>query len=515
LTFRGMRRASLITELGWLLAAWTSVSVVTTSYVLWIGTTNHTIAALTYLLVVLVVATLSTRWVAISTSIFAFLCFNFFFFPPVGTFRIEYAEDWVTLFTLLAVSIVASQLSARARRRAQEATARRDELARLFDLTRDILLTTEAADALSLVARYITRRFALEGVAICLPGPGGWTLHESGDSAIELDTRWLDAVLAAARERADTEPNRAADAYTNPGAMGPPTLSLVPLRVGERVIGLLGLKGTVIEARTRNAIAGVTAIAIERAHLLKEREDGKVVRRSNEMKSALLASLSHDLRTPLTAVTVAASNLKASWLSDQERHEQTEIVLAELARLNRLFQNLVDMARIEINAVAAEREWVPPAEIVEAAMRQVEHALGRHRIELDSTAERTLVRLDPRLTSAAVAHVLENAAHYSPDGSLITVQTLVSGDEVCFAVRDRGIGILPEDLEHIFDRSYRGRNNGHHTFGTGMGLAITRGLLAAQGGRVRAENAPGGGAVLTITIPAETQSTPDLEEHSV
>lgn len=381
-----MRRGSGIRQIGSALASWGAVAAVTAAYVLWIGTSNHTIAALSYLLVVLVVSSLSTLWIAISASILAFLCFNFFFFPPVGTFRIDYAEDWITLFTLLAVSVVASQLSARARRRAQEAMAQRDELSRLLD---------------------------------------------------------------------------------------------------------------------------------ERARLLKDREDAEVVRRSNELKSALLAALSHDLRTPLTAVTVAANNLKASWLSEEERREQTDIVLAELGRLNRLFQNLVDMARIEINAVAAEQEWVQPAEIVEAAVRQVEHALHQHRVELDVTVDKTLVRLDPRLTSAALAQLLENAAHYSPASSPITVQVVLSADEVQIAVRDHGMGIAPEDLDHVFDRFYRGKNNSQHQFGTGMGLAIVRGLLAAQGGRAVAQNLPDGGSAFTITIPTETRSAPDLEEQSV
>jgi K+-sensing histidine kinase KdpD len=379
-----MPSSARLRQLGWLVVSWTAIGSVTAAYVLWIGTTNHTIAALSYLLVVLIVSALSTLWIAISASILAFLCFNFYFFPPVGTFRIEYAEDWVTLFTLLVVSVVASQLSARARRRAQEAMAQRDELSRLLD---------------------------------------------------------------------------------------------------------------------------------ERSRLLREREEAEVVRRSSELKSALLASLSHDLRTPLTAVTVAASNLKASWLSDPERKEQIEIVLTELARLNRLFQNLVEMARIEIDAVAPEREWVQPAEIVEAAIRQVEHALTNHRIDLEVKTEKAMVRLDPRLTSAALAHLLENAAHYSPPLSTIAVRVALSADEMRIAVRDRGIGIASEDLEHLFDRFYRGRNNGHHRFGTGMGLAITHGLMAAQGGRVAAENAADGGSVFRITLPAETRSVPDLEEQ--
>ena len=143
----------------------------------------------------------------------------------------------------------------------------------------------------------------------------------------------------------------------------------MPLRVGTRPIGLLALEGEELEPGTRDAIAGVTAIAIERTQLLEERKEAEVVRRGAELKSALLASLGHDLKTPLTAVTVAANNLNASWLTPDQRREQAEIVRMELGRLNRLFQDIVDMARIETNAVAAEPEWVQPAEIVEAAAR--------------------------------------------------------------------------------------------------------------------------------------------------
>lgn len=378
-----MRPTPGVREVAEVAAAWAAVAAVTAVYVLWLGTANHTIAALTYLLVVLVTAALTTQWVAIGASVLAFLCFNYFFFAPVRTLRIDSAADWVSLFTLLGVSIVATQLSARARRRTEEAVAQRDELAHVLD---------------------------------------------------------------------------------------------------------------------------------ERARLLREREDAEVVRRSNELKSALLSSLSHDLRTPLTALTIAASNLTASWLSDEQRREQTAVVLAEIARLNRLFQNLVEMARIEIDAVAAELEWVQPAEIVEAARRQAEDALASKRIDVGPSPERTLVRLDPRLTAAALAQILENAARYSPATASIAVTVETAEHELRIAVRDRGPGIAPEDLDRVFDRWYRGRNISSP--GTGMGLAIARGLVVAQGGRVFAENAPGGGARFTIVVPVETKSAPDLEEQS-
>lgn len=343
-------------DVAWLLGAWSAVAIITAIYVVWLHVTNATIVALSFLLIVLIVAAVSTLWVSIATSLLAFVCFNFFFLPPVGTFSIADPENLAALFSLLVVSIVASHLSAQARRR--------------------------ASDAMAL-----------------------------------------------------------------------------------------------------------------------------------ELKSALLASLSHDLRTPLTAVTVAASNLKASWLTDDQRAEQIDLVLTELERLNRLLQNIVDMAKIETRAIAAEREWVQPSDIVEAAAQQVEQPLREHPLDVGGMPDGTLVRIDPRLASAALAHVLENAAHYSPPGSPITVGISLASNELRFDVRDRGAGIAPADLDRVFDRFYRGAAAGQHQFGTGMGLAITRGLVVAQGGRVWAAHHRDGGAVFTIAVPVESRSATVLEEE--
>jgi two-component system sensor histidine kinase KdpD len=506
------QRVPRATAVGALLVSLAAIGLLTALYFSWLGVTNPTIVALSFLLVVLIVATVSRRWVAVATSLMAFLCFNFFFLPPVGTLTIADPQNWVALFTLLAVSIVASHLSSQVRRRAQEATARRDELARLFDLTRDILLTTDTADAFALVARYIARRFGLAAVTICLPEPRGWTLHHSGERTIAIDTERLDTALATARARLEFDAHeRAYAGHTRIEAPDRTSVWLVPLRLGTHPIGLLALQSEDLEPGTRDAIAGVTAIAIERTHLLEERREAEVVRRGAELKSALLASLGHDLKTPLTAVTVAANNLDASWLTAEERREQAAIVRAELGRLNRLFQDIVDMARIETNAVSAEPEWVQPAEIVEAAARQVEQALSMHTLEVDAGTDRALVRLDPRLTSAALAHLLENAGQYSPPGSAITVKTTLSSDELRILVRDHGVGIAPQDLDRLFERFYRGLDARQQRFGTGMGLAIARGLLAAEGGRVWAENHPAGGAIFTIAVPAESRSAPALE----
>jgi two-component system sensor histidine kinase KdpD len=333
-------------------AAVVAVAALTAVFAWVLNVTDPTIVALCFLLIVLVVAAVSSWRVAVATSLLAFFSFNFFFLPPTGTLMIADAQHWVALFTLLFVSLMASYLSSEVRHRADEVTR------------------------------------------------------------------------------------------------------------------------------------------------------AEVARHSAELKSSLLASLGHDLKTPLTALTVAANNLNASWMTNEQRLEQADVVRTELARLNRLFQNLIDMARIESHAVTAEREWVSAADIVEAAARQAEASVAHHRLDVESGDETVLVHLDPRLTSAALAHVLENAAQHSPEGSTISVTANVDDGEIRFVVRDRGAGISdpPSRRSTVPARG-----------GSGMGLSISRGLLSAEGGRVSGQNHPDGGAAFTIAVPVEHRVAAPLE----
>ena len=330
--------------------------------------TSPTIAALLFLLIVLITAAASPLATAVTTSIVADLCLNYFFMMPFGTLSIADPQNWVALFVFLAVSVIASKLS--------------------------------------------------------------------------------------------------------------------------------------LAARTR---------AIERVQLLEERKAAEVSRRGEELKSALLASFAHDLRTPLTAIRVAASNLQATWLTDAERREQSELVLAEVERLTRLFQNILEMARIDAGGVTTDIRWAHPREIVEAAQDQVQHTIRRHDLDVAVPGD-ALVRLDPRLTAAALARLLENAAQYSNAGTRVELSASVADAHLIVAVRDHGRGIAAADLPHLFDRFYRGGGARARPSGTGMGLSIARGLIAAEGGRIWAENCADGGAQFTIAIPVETK--PAALDHS-
>jgi two-component system sensor histidine kinase KdpD len=348
------------------------VGLVTIVFTRMVTVISGATVALTFLLVVLLVAATSRFWVAALTSVAALLCFNFFFIPPIGTFSVADPENWVALAAFLAVSLVGSNLS------------------------------------------------------------------------------------AAIRER-------------------------------ERQ-------------------------AVDRLRLVEERKQADIARQRDALTSALLASIGHDLRTPLTAIRIAAANLQAQALGD-EAHEQADIVLDEAQRLARLFQNIVDMARIDARAVAAERRWVAPSEIWEAVRLQVAGVLNRHLLEplLDDD---TLVFLDPRLTAAALACVVENAAKYAPTGTSVSIWMKWAEGEFQIVVLDRGSGFAEADLPHIFDRFYRGRARSRGVAGTGLGLSIARGLLLAQGGRISAENRPRGGARVTIVVPAEGRVAPHARAAS-
>ena len=204
------------------------------------------------------------------------------------------------------------------------------------------------------------------------------------------------------------------------------------------------------------------------------------------------------------------NNLAVPSLTSVQRSGQVDVALTGVERLARLFENILKMTRIDAEVIAPSPRWVHPSEIVEGARSQVEYALGAHRIDVVDRFAHLAVRVDARLTSTALAHILENAAQYSPVGSTITVTYEVSADGLLISVRDRGAGIADADLPRLFERFYRGGAAWQYASGTGMGLAITRGLLAAAGGRVWADNAADGGAQLSMFVPAESRAAASL-----
>lgn len=467
----------------------------------WIPGVNPTTVGFALLLIVLATASVAPLWIAIVLSIAGTLALNFFFLPPVGTFTIVDPQNWVSLVAFLAAAVIASNLSAAAQARAREANDRRHEVTRLFDLTRDVLLTTETAGAIDALARHVARRFELAAIAICLPADRGWRIHQGGDRhALVTDTQ-LNAVLARARGTLEFDAHRRA--YGGQASIDDGRGVLIPLRHGTKAVGLLAVEAPTLDAGALDAVAGVVAIAIERAQFLEERETAELERQRGELAATLLASLSHDLKTPLTAIRVAVENLRDD-LPPEERRAQSDAAVAELIRLTRLFEDLLDMARIDADAISVQHEWVTAADVVDAAMAHVRHALTGRAVTVDADADRA-INIDARLASVALSHLLENAARYSPADRDIAVDAHLDADGLTATVTDRGPGLDPAELDHLFERFYRGRHAQQTAPGTGMGLSITRGLLNAVGGRVWAENVATGGARFSMTVPGATR----------
>jgi two-component system sensor histidine kinase KdpD len=459
--------------------------------------------ALALLLVVLGSATIARLRAAILVSIAAMLTLNFFFLPPVGTFTIADPQNWIALVAFLIVAVIASNLSAAAQARARDAVARRNEVTRLFDLTRDVLLTTETAGAIDILARQVARRFELTKVAICLPGAHGWRLHQGAEQEVAIDSTTLNTALARARGALEFDARRRADGgHLQAGEHG--EIAIVPLRHGTKAVGLLAAASPALDIGTLDAVAGVVAIAIERAQFLADRDAAALVSQKADLAATLLASLSHDLRTPLTAITIAVENLRGG-MPDEVRRTQADAAIAELHRLTRLFQDVLDMARIDAEAIQIERQWVTAADVVDAAAAHIRHALAARTVRVEADAEHE-VHIDPRLTSIALSHVLENAAHYSPVDTDIVVRAGVEGDGLHVSVTDQGPGLDPGELDHLFERFYRGHSARQAAFGTGMGLSITRGLLTAAGGRIWGENVPGAGARFSMVVPGAVRA---------
>ena len=406
----------------------------------------------------LFVASLGDVLTAVMTSVAATLCFNYFFLPPVGTFTIADPHNWVALFAFLVVSIVASRLSTAARAKAQEALERRNELTRLFDLSRDILLTTERDGALPRlpVMWHAGLSSTRSRFASRLPRLAG-----GSNTAVRYRHRWFHPTSIAAF--ASAAGSLEFDARTRsvrrssreiPSATGTIVARADPHRIRAR-LALLAIGGRLLEPGTSDAVAGIVAIALERSQFLEERRGAELSRQRAELSSALLASLSHDLRTPLTAIRTAVSNLDSETLPEDQRRDQARVALGQLDRLTRLFDEILDMARIDAGSVQPRREWTAPAEIVEAAIAHAAPALAgrdvRDRCRLTRWPRRS-IRALPRPHSRTCSRTRRATRRMARLTCAAGPTTRDCGSR--FATRVRACG--DQEIERLFEPFYRG-----------------------------------------------------------
>jgi two-component system sensor histidine kinase KdpD len=407
-----------------------------------------------YLLPVLLVSTYWGLWLGLVTALVSAAAFNFFHIPPTGEFTISDEENWIGLLAFVVAAGVTSTLSDAARTRAADADARRREA----DLTAEMARVLLGGERLDESLRVVGQRIA---TAVGLP----WVEVESDWSDSDGRRRALPVVVGG--ERSGTV--------------------AVPRDADPEVVDLL-------ERRVVPSLETLLTAARERDGLEAQVIETRALRRSNVVKTALLRSVSHDLRSPLTAITAAAGGLASPTLDESARTELVSVIANESARLTRLVDNLLDLSRLQAGEVAPRTDWTSAEELIEAAVAGAVEPRGGFEVSVEPGL--AMFEADAAQLERALANLLENAARHAGDGP-VRIAALRIGPAVAIRVTDHGPGIPRAELEHVFEPFHAPGEHG----GTGLGLAIARGFVEANGGELRAQSLPGQGATFTILLP--------------
>jgi two-component system sensor histidine kinase KdpD len=433
---------------------------------------------------------LAAKWglrYAVATSVVATAAYNYYFLPPVGTFTINDPQNWLAIFAFLAVSVVGSRLSERAREEAEDARRRQRELEVLYGLSRQLLQTENVASLLNAISPAIMLVTRADAVVLYLLD--GDRRYMAGDSsAIQMDDISL-------RQLAQTLPA--------PDSVG--LEARVPLSVGVRPRGLLLMSGVSLSAETLEAIGGLISVSIDRARALEDVTRGEASKESERLRSLMIDSITHELRTPLTAIKAAASTLllpKA--LDPEEQRELLTVIDEESDRLNQLVSEAVEMAQLDTQEVHMTFGPMSVEELVKQAMGDCSNLLDGREVKVD-LPPLPPVKADADFITKVLTNLIENATKYSPAGSPIFISADRRGEMISVSVADRGIGIDLSEQSLIFERFYRASVPSQQTWGTGMGLAISRAIIEAHGGTLSVTSRLGEGSVFSFTLPVFEQ----------
>lgn len=447
---------------------------------------NQTTIALTFLLAILAVSAVWGMAVSVFMSIAAVLAFNYFFLPPVGTFTIADPQNWVALFAFLVTSIVGSQLSARIRHEADESHQRRREVERLYKFSQKLLAEGNVIQLMNAIPNYIVESF--EGGAAELFLPQKDKFYRSGFGAAHLDEDKMKAVFL--RDEGIFESQEG--------------LYFIPVRMGVRPIGSLGISGSRLSRQTLDAVSSLVAIAIERARAVEKLGETEAERQGERLKSALLDSIAHDFRTPLTSIKAATTSLLGAGDPDPgQTRELLTIINEECDRLNRLVEEAAEMSRLEAGEFELNLAPTPIGDIIEAALAQCNTTLGGRAVDVKINPNLPPVLADLNRVKDALVHLIDNANIYSPKDQPITITAELTGDTVTTSVADRGPGIDDFEQGMIFDKFYRGKDQRYLVRGTGMGLPIAKAIVAAHKGTIFVTSQLGHGSVFSFTLPVD------------
>ncbi len=446
---------------------------------------SPTTVALTLLVYILVLA---ARWglrYAILASIAASACFNFFFLPPVGTFTIAETQNWVALFAFLGTALIASHLSNRIQSEARQAKARERELAMLFEFSRSLLQTDKVTELLESLPGCISSATQASDVVLYVDR-GAQTFHTQSVTPDQLHALNLPNFVQLTEVLTLT-----AEGWTT-----------LQVRTGIRPRGVLLVRGISVSRETRESLARLVSIGIDRAEALEEAARSKAAKESERLRMILLDSITHELRTPLTAIKASVTTLLSSGqVNAEDQHEMLTVIDEEADRLNALIAQAVQMRQLEATGMRMELSPRSIPELIERAIESSAYSLAEHHLEISIPENCPAVLADESWMERTISNLLRNAAKYSPKRSTIQVTVQCIDQQVTISVSDEGPGVAPDEREIIFERFYRGQRFRGRVSGTGLGLAICRAVVKAHHGTIDVQNQPGGGARFTVSLP--------------
>ena len=444
--------------------------------------------ALTMIIAILIVAANWGLRHSIYLSILSSAAFNFFFLPPVLTFTIRDGRNWVALFAFLVTGIVASQLAERARREAKSSRRRQREAERLYEFSQQMLVQGDVIDLLNVLPHMIAATFNLAGAAVYL---------RERDRVYRSSPDYMDVTAAELRDAAFSRD------HSSDEARG---VTLVPILLGTRPIGAVGITGSGTSPEALDAVCGLAAIAIERAGAVETLARVEASRESERLRNALLDSVAHELRTPLTSITAAITSLRNDPLDGEQRGEMMEVIEEEAGRLNRLVGQAMEMADLDAHDIKLDLQPHPIREAVDLALEAVQVQVKSHPVEIRLPETLPMVEMDLERIAKVLQHLIENAAKYSAEGSPIFISAEVARGELVTSVADRGVGVDDFERMMIFDKFYRGQGQRYRVQGTGMGLAIAKAIVEAHGGSIEVTSQPGQGSVFSFRLPLHADS---------
>ena len=460
--------------------------------------------AMAFLPAVLLSAVRWGLWTSIYSAILSILVYDFFFVPPFYTLTIASPEDVLALFMFLVVAVLISNLTARMKEHADALLRRERRTATLYALSQQLARSAVLEDVLQAIVSQVANILGAT-VVVLLPEPRGLQVKAAQPPAETLNPNEWAASMWVWQ-------------HNQPAGAGTETLPgsdrlYVPLSTSRGAMGVIGVRmtapGSAIspdQRRLLQALADQGAVAIERAHLAQDIAETRSLAETERLRGALLSSISHDLRTPLTSIIGAVTSLLSTGngYGEAARRDLLVTIQEEAERLNRFVGNLLDMTRLESGALQLNRQWVEIGDIIGSALARMEAALSSHRLAIGVEPGLPLLSLDFVLIEQVLVNILDNAAKYSDPGTTITLNALRMGNEVAVEISDQGIGIPAQEIDKIFEKFYRVRRGDRQVAGTGLGLSICRGIVEAHGGHIGARLPQRGkGTIFTVTLPVQ------------